>query len=139
VDVVDEQIARPHAVALIYPVVTLRNPWTHALSRTLLIGDRPSRSAVERRSAERHVDATTPPLFLVHALDDTAVPVENTLALLDAMREAKRPVEAHLFQEGGHAFGLGRAGTPSAQWIDLMDAWLRRVTRFSPPAGSGAH
>ncbi len=127
IDPIDEQSARPHAAALIYPVVTMREPWTHALSRDLLLGDRPTQSAIDRRSAELHVGPTTPPLFLVHALDDTAVPVENSVRLLDSMRKAKRPVEAHWLQEGGHAFGVGRPGTPSAQWIELLDVWLRRV------------
>jgi acetyl esterase/lipase len=126
VDAVDEQSARPHAVALVYPVVTLRDPWTHEQSRQLLLGEHPSREAVDRRSAELHVDASTPPLFLVHALDDSAVPAENSLRLLEAMRSANRPAEVHLLQEGGHAFGVGQPGTPSAQWIELMSAWLRR-------------
>jgi len=127
VDAADAQSARPHAAALIYPVVTMRDPWTHALSRRLLLGEQPTRGDIDRRSAELHVGATTPPLFLVHALDDAAVPVENSVHLLEALRKAKRPVEAHLLQEGGHAFGVGRPGTPSAQWIDLFCAWLQRL------------
>lgn len=126
IDVLD---ARPHAVALVYPVVTLEDRWTHELSRRLLLGERITRAEIARRSAERQVGPETAPLFLVHAVDDTAVPVENSLRLLAAMREARRPVEAHLLQEGGHAFGVGRPGTPSAQWIDLMCAWLPRVDR----------
>ncbi len=128
VDALDALPARPVAAGLIYPVITLHQPWTHPLSRDLLLGERPNRAAINRRSAERHVDSFTPPLFLVHALDDTAVPVENSLRMLDAMRAAQRPVEAHLLQEGGHAFGIGRPGTPSAQWIDLMCAWLERLS-----------
>lgn len=81
-----------------------------------------------RRCAELHVDASTTPASLRHALDDTAVPVENSLRMLAAMRESHRPVEAHLLQEGGHAFGVGRPGTPSAQWIDLYCAWLDRTS-----------
>jgi acetyl esterase/lipase len=127
IDAIDREDARPQAAGLIYPVVTMRDPYTHALSRQLLLGDRPSRQEIERRSAELHVDPATPPLFLVHALDDTAVPVENSVRLLDAMRAAKRPVEAHLLQEGGHAFGIGRPGTPSAQWVPLLDAWWARL------------
>jgi len=75
------------------------------------------------------VGASTPPTFLVHAMDDSAVPVDNSLRLMTAMREAGRPVEAHLLQEGGHAFGIGRPNTPSAQWISLWSAWLERVAR----------
>jgi dipeptidyl aminopeptidase/acylaminoacyl peptidase len=81
---------------------------------------------VERRSPELHVDAATPPVFIVHAMDDLAVPVENSLRMMNAMRTANRPVEAHLLQEGGHAFGTGRPRTPSASWPDLFHVWLMR-------------
>jgi acetyl esterase/lipase len=127
-DAADQLDARPWAAGLIYPVITLRDPWTHELSRQLLLGDSPTPEQIDRRSAEMHVDASTSPLFLCHAMDDTAVPVDNTLRMLAAAREAHRPVEAHLLQEGGHAFGVGRPGTPSAQWIDLLCAWLDRTT-----------
>jgi len=73
------------------------------------------------------VDATTPATFLVHACDDPAVPVENSLRFLDAMRAAHRPVEAHLLQEGGHAFGVGYPGTPSGHWTELFSSWLGRL------------
>jgi acetyl esterase/lipase len=127
-DAADQLDARPWAAGLIYPVITLRDPHTHALSRQLLLGDSATPGEIDRRSAQLHVDAATPPLFLCHALDDTAVPVENSIGMLDAMRAAGRPVEAHLLQEGGHAFGIGRPGTPSAQWINLLGAWLDRTT-----------
>lgn len=131
-DAVDRLDARPWATGLIYPVVSMREPITHALSRQLLLGDAPTAAQVDRRSAELQVDAATSPLFLCHAFDDTAVPVENSLRMLSAAREARRPVEAHLLQEGGHAFGVGRPGTPSAHWIALYCAWLDRTA--SAPA-----
>jgi len=74
------------------------------------------------------VDSTTPPIFRVYALDDEAVPVENSLHLMSAMREAKRPVEAHLLREGGYAFGVGYPNTPSGNWIPLFTAWLGRAS-----------
>lgn len=126
-DAVDELDARPVATGLIYPVISLRDPWTHALSRQLLLGENPSREQIDRRSAELLIDADTSPLFLCHALDDTAVPADNTLMAMTAMREAGRPVEAHLLQQGGHAFGVGRPGTPSAYWIEQFCAWLDRT------------
>jgi dipeptidyl aminopeptidase/acylaminoacyl peptidase len=54
------------------------------------------------------------------------VPVENSLRYVDAMRAAKRPVEAHLLQEGGHAFGVGLPRTPSESWPSLFLTWLDR-------------
>jgi hypothetical protein len=43
------------------------------------------------------------------------------------MRAAKRPIEAPLLQEGGHAFGVGYPPTPSALWPELLLAWLNRL------------
>ncbi len=127
VDDVDGLSARPFAAGLIYPVVTMDARWTHAASRAALLGETPSDAEVIRRSAELHVDGATPPVFAVHAMDDPAVPVENTLHLVNAMRTAKRPIEAHLLQEGGHAFGVGYPHTPSAFWPDLFRSWLNRL------------
>jgi acetyl esterase/lipase len=127
VDAADATSARPFAAGLVYPVVTMEKPWTHETSRNQLLGEHPSDPEVERRSAERHVSSTTPPIFMVHAIDDGAVPVENSVNLMNAMREAKRPVEAHLLQEGGHAFGVGHPGTPSQEWIPLFSSWLGRL------------
>jgi acetyl esterase/lipase len=126
IDEVDRVSARPLAVGLIYPVVTMMKPWTHDMSRSLLLGEMASEAEVARRSPELHVAADTPPVFIVHAMDDEAVPVDNSMRLLKAMRDAKRPVEAHLLQEGRHAFGVGHAGTPSEHWIELLHTWLTR-------------
>jgi fermentation-respiration switch protein FrsA (DUF1100 family) len=82
---------------------------------------------VAARSPERHVGSSMAPIFLAHAIDDTAVPVENSLMMLSAARTAKRPVEAHFFEEGGHAFGVGIPGTPTSEWIPLFHLWLQRT------------
>ena len=127
VDGADAASARPFAAALVYPVVTMAVPGTHPTSRELLLGPNPLPSQVARRSAELRVGAATPPLLLVHAIDDAAVPVSNSLNLLTAMRAAGRPVEAHLFQEGGHAFASGYPNSPTSSWIAVFDAWLARL------------
>lgn len=126
-DAIDQLSAQPFATGLVYPVLTMTQRWTHNGSRDRLLGPDPSEALIAAHSTELQVDATTPPCFLAHAADDDAVPVENSLAFLDAMRKAKRPVEAHIFQEGKHAFGVGRPGTPSAHWIDLFALWVQRL------------
>lgn len=128
VDSVDELDPRPHAAGLVYPVISMEKPLTHAMSRELLLGDSPTEAQIVHRCAERNVTQDTPPTFLVHAFDDDAVPVENSIRFMDAMRTAKRPVEAHLLQEGGHAFGVGYPDTPSAHWTGLFLSWLRRLS-----------
>jgi acetyl esterase/lipase len=126
-DRADQLGARPFAAGLVYPVVTMKSPWTHEMSRKALLGDNPTEAEIDRRSAELHVGDTTPPIFMVHAMDDQAVPVENSLRLMNALRAAKRPVEAHWLQEGGHAFGVGYPNTSSGLWTDLFCAWLNRL------------
>jgi acetyl esterase/lipase len=127
IDAADQLSARPFAAGLVYPVITMEKPWTHEQSRGLLLGNNPSDADIARRSAEKHVDASTPPVFIVHAMDDAAVPVENSLRMMNALRDAKRPVEAHFLQEGGHAFGVGYPGTASSHWTELFSTWLARV------------
>jgi len=123
-DAIDRHDPRPSAAGLIYPVITLEPRYTNPQSAAYLLGPAPDEALIARRSPDRHVDATTPPTFLAHALDDTAAPPENSLWMLSALRAAKVPAEAHLFERGGHGFALGSPGTPNAQWPALFDAWL---------------
>ena len=127
IDAADAFSARPCGAALAYAVITMTRPLTHDGSRLRLLGEAPDDRLVAAWSAERLVDAATPPCFVAHACDDELVPVENSLLLVDALRKAQRPVEAHLFQEGRHAFGVGRPGTPSGAWLDLYASWLQRI------------
>jgi acetyl esterase/lipase len=125
-DAADALDARPSAAGLIYPLITMTQPDTHGGARSALLGDAPSPALIAKRSDEQHVDSATPPIFLAQAIDDGTVPVDNSLMMMAACRAAKRPVEAHFFQEGGHAFGVGYAQSPSALWIDLFHLWLGR-------------
>lgn len=126
VDAADALSARPDGVGLIYPVISHVPGIGHAESSRLLLGDAPSPQVIVRRSPALHVSAETPPVFVMHAIDDPAVPVENSFLIIDALRTAGRPVEAHLFAEGGHGFGLGAPGLPVSQWIELFAAWIER-------------
>jgi acetyl esterase/lipase len=75
---------------------------------------------------ETIVRADAPPLFILHAGDDASVPVENALMLYEAARRGKVAVTLHLFEKGGHGFGLrGIAGTPLALWPDLVLKWAQ--------------
>ena len=125
-DAVDRLDARPRAVGLIYPVISMSPPDTHPDSRARLLGGNPSAALVARRSPAAHVGPDTPPIFLMHALDDPAVPPANSLEMLTAMRVAQRPVAAHFFEEGGHGFGLGRSDLPVHTWLSLFADFLDR-------------
>jgi acetyl esterase/lipase len=125
-DTTDALDARPAAMGLIYPVISVTAPVTHAESAMRLLGDNPAAGLIARRSPAQHVTARTPPVFLAHSIDDHAVPVENSLIMMRALQAAARPLEVHLFEEGGHGFGLGPADKPCGQWSTVFAAWLDR-------------
>lgn len=125
-DATDALDARPAAMALIYPVISVTAPVTHAESAMRLLGNAPSAALIAKRSPAQHVTAQTPPVFLVHALDDKAVPAENSMIMLRALQVANRPVELHLFEAGNHGFGVGRPDTPAGQWPALFATWIDR-------------
>lgn len=126
-DAADRLSARPDLSALIYPVIDMSLPHAHRGSREALLGASPSPGLEAAYSPHRHVNAQTPPTFLVHSADDDSVPVENSLSYLEALRAGKVAAEAHIFEEGGHGFGIRlAAGKPAAAWPDLFLAWAGR-------------
>ncbi|NEX92387.1 alpha/beta hydrolase [Caulobacter sp. 17J65-9] len=127
VDGRDAVSARPDVAGLMYPVITMAAPHAHPGSRDFLLGASPSDERIGAYSRERSVGPDTPPTFLVHAADDSAVPVENSLMMFSALRAAKIPAELHVFEEGEHGFGLRLIqGKPAAIWPDLFLAWGAR-------------
>ncbi|WAC60531.1 alpha/beta hydrolase [Brevundimonas sp. SL130] len=128
VDASDTVSLRPDLTVLMYPVATMADPFVHAGSRAHLLGDAPSAERVAAYSLERMDWTGAAPVFLLHAMDDGAVPVENSLLLLSKLKAAGVPAEAHLFQEGGHGFGVRLIrGRPAEVWPDLVRAWGRRL------------
>lgn len=127
VDAADDVSFRPDLNALLYPVVTMSDPFTHAGSRQHLLGAEPSPEAIAQWSLDRMDWTGAAPTVLIHALDDASVPPENSLLLLATLRADSVTTEAHLFQEGGHGFGVRLiAGKPAAVWPDLVAAFGRR-------------
>ncbi|MFT3791491.1 MAG: alpha/beta hydrolase [Rudaea sp.] len=127
VDDADRLSARPRFVGLGYPVASLMPGAGHAGSRDNLLGPNASATEVAKHSPAEHVRGDTPPAFVFHAMDDDVVPVESSLSWIAACRRARVPIEAHLFEKGGHGFGLHSAiDSPAAQWPDLFSAWMRQ-------------
>jgi len=69
------------------------------------------------------VAADAPPLFIALAADDPLF--GNTdFGLVDSWRAARRPVEFHLYEQGGHGFGMYQKTTTSTGWFDSFARWL---------------
>ncbi len=78
-----------------------------------------------------HVTDKTPPTFLVQAEDDP-VHVENAIVYFTALKNAKVPAEMHIYEKGGHGYGLRRTDLPITTWPQLAATWLRTF-EIAPP------
>ncbi len=124
VDAIDAVSARPDFAALAYPVITLQPPFDNTVTRRSLVGDHPTPEASAEWSVETHVHSGCPRVFLVQADDDPIANPENTRIMEKACKLAGVSVERHALPGGGHGFGMGVAGAPSAQWPQWYQAWL---------------
>lgn len=125
-DPIDRVSSRPNLVILLYPVITMMEPWAHRGSRENLLGEHPDSALVRSLSNERMVTPATPPTFIVTTSDDAVVPVRNSLLFYDALRAAGVPAELHVFESGPHGFGLAPNDPVLSRWPDLALAWLHR-------------
>ena len=119
----DTTSARPDFSMLIYPVISMEDGITHQGSKENLLGKNASHDLMIKYSNEKQVDKNTPPTFLVHATDDGSVPVENSINYYLALKKNKIPVEMHIYENGGHGFGLGTHGTHT-NWPKAAENWL---------------
>jgi acetyl esterase/lipase len=79
------------------------------------------------------VPADAPPLFVGLAADDPLFGNAG-FGLIDSWRTAKRPVEFHLFEQGGHGFGMYQKATTSTGWFDSFARWLGMHGYLKPKA-----
>ncbi len=121
----DSTSARPDFSLLIYPVISMGAGITHQGSRVNLLGDNPSPELVKHFSNELQVTSDTPPAFLVQSFDDDAVPVQNSIAYAMALHKLKIPCELHLYQSGGHGYGLGWSKNTESSWPEACSQWLK--------------
>lgn len=130
-DEIDKQNCRPDFSILVYPVISMDGAIGHQGSRKNLLGSDPDPALVERCSTERAVTKDTPPVFLLTTSDDV-VDCRNSLNFAAACKEAGVPVSLHLFESGGHGYGLHGKGD-LATWPDLLDHWLKRTSSKGKP------
>ena len=127
IDAIDDLSARPDFMALGYPVISFKNMITHKGSKRNLSGDRSEPSIIEYFSNEEQVTKDTPPTFLVHAANDKAVPVENSLAFYKALKDNDVPATMHLYPTGGHGFSLARDNVHLRSWTERLFEWMENL------------
>ena len=117
--------SRPDFAILVYPVITFQNDYTHRGSRKNLIGDNPDPSLIELYSNERQIQPFTPPTFLVHSSDDKVVPVENSLRYFQELSRQGISAEMHIYQYGGHGYGMAPNDPILHSWTKRCEDWMR--------------
>jgi acetyl esterase/lipase len=124
VDGADRDQVKPDFSLLIYPVISMTSGLTHQGSRDNLIGADATQDQVRAYSNELQVRSDMAPVFLLHAADDTAVTVQNSLVFFEALRQENVPVEMFIMDKGGHGFGL-RPDSPTSRWFASLESFLK--------------
>jgi len=131
-DPVDRLSSRPDFMILVYPVISLATASAHGGSRLNLLGENPSDELLQRYSNELQVTAETPPTFLLHAADDPAVPVRNSLLFYDALLAHNVPAELHIYPHGGHGFSFAFDKARVQDWTQICARWLSELPQEKP-------
>ncbi|UCS94915.1 alpha/beta hydrolase [Echinicola marina] len=121
-----EPSSRPDFSVLIYPVISMDTSVTHQGSRRNLLGEKLNTDLENYFSNETQINHTTPPAFLVHSWDDTAVPPENSIRYAKALNQKGIKCELHLFEKGGHGYGRGNIESHgnASTWLEMSDQWI---------------
>jgi acetyl esterase/lipase len=146
-DPVDRFDSRPDFLVLGYPVIddlggaadgSLRN--IDPDTSDLIVKVRPgipapppiSEASLKLLSVDLHVNAKTPPTFLVCADDDPSVSPEDSVRFYLALLHADVPAELHIYAHGRHGFGLAAWDPIDSQWTAQMLEWLRASGDLPP-------
>ncbi|HET6327655.1 MAG TPA: alpha/beta hydrolase [Planctomycetaceae bacterium] len=128
-DPIDHQSCRPDFAILAYPVITMTEKFGHGGSKKNLLGAHPEKGLAESLSNETQVTAQTPPTFLFHTAEDSAVPVENSVEFFLSLRKAGVPAEMHVYEKGRHGLGLGTKDPKIAfalgTWPGRLHDWMQ--------------
>jgi len=106
VDKADELSSRPSFAMLIYPAY---------------LDNGPNKSL----TPELTITSDTPPMYIFQTADDPYC--NSALIMAGALRDAKVPVELHIYPKGGHGYGLRKGSLAAETWTKLAENWLKRI------------
>ncbi|MDP8243906.1 MAG: alpha/beta hydrolase [Candidatus Hinthialibacter antarcticus] len=122
---IEQASCRPDFSVLVYPVITMTDPYTHKGSRRNLLGENPSPEMIEFLSNEKQITAETPPVFIFQTNDDTSVPAENSVMFYLGLRKHNIPAEMHIYEPGRHGLGLAQSEPALSDWPDRCIEWFK--------------
>jgi acetyl esterase/lipase len=123
-EAIDRVSSRPNFMILTYPVIENLGSAAERSFQQLL-GEHPSAELVLSVSADLQVTQQTPPTFLQLSTDDDIVSAENSVRFYMALLKAGVPVEMHIYQSGGHGYGLAPLDADLSGWTQRLAEWMR--------------
>lgn len=126
---------RPDFLILGYPVISFTDSIGHRGSRDNLLGKSPSQDKILEYSNEFQVTPDTPPTFLIHAGDDKGVLPANSIVFYQRLLKSRVPAELHIYERGGHGFGIDNP-TTEEKWMNSLKNWLVSRSLFQPVQGT---
>jgi acetyl esterase/lipase len=123
----DKIDSRPAFSILIYPVISLSDSFAHSYSGEMLLGKNASKEMKDSLSTYKRVNPNTPPAFIVFSADDTGVPPANGIRYYEALRRYGIKASLHIFDHGGHGYGMAPKDPVLSQWPTMAIAWLAQL------------
>ena len=123
-DGVEQISSRLDFSILVYPVITMEKNITNAWTKQNLLGKNPDEDEIIKFSSEYSVNKNTPPTILIHSSDDKTVSPENSIRYYQALKKFNVPTELHIWEKGGHGYGISQAKGPIKIWPNVVKEWL---------------
>jgi len=119
--------SRPAFAILVYPVISLIDTFAHNYSAQMLLGRNAPASLKDSLSTYKRVTKQTPPTFIVFSTDDNGVPPENGIVLYNALKKEGIKTELHIFDHGGHGYGMAPKDPVLSKWPMMAVNWLKML------------
>jgi acetyl esterase/lipase len=119
---------KPLFTVMVYPVVTMLQPYGHIKSRKNLLGKNPTDSLINKMSLEKNVTPNMANILILQAKDDQVVNYNNALLLDSALMAKSVDSKLILYNTGGHGFGaFPKINTEFHSWFSDMMIWLKEI------------
>ena len=117
--------SRPNFSVLLYPVITMNPKKTNSWTFSSLFGESATEEMILKFSNELNVDKNTPPTIIIHSDNDVDVIPENSISYYMALRTNNIPTALHIWEDGGHGYGLGKGRGSIESWPKIVEEWMK--------------
>ena len=117
--------SRPNFSVLLYPVITMNPKKTNSWTFSSLFGESATEEMILKFSNELNVDKNTPPTIIIHSDNDVDVIPENSISYYMALRKNNIPTALHIWEDGGHGYGLGKGRGSIESWPKIVEEWMK--------------